>query len=257
MFLTSTNFSRAFANAAVFALLAAPLHSAFAQERTPQTKAVFGAMPVPCLAQMTQLMNRQLFRLGPDQILAGMREPLGKGAAWTRGDPNYERVRAIILRGLLEGEKKHGPLFNLSEETLLATIVEGWNPDQQRHYAAFFARPAGKLYLSDMLEGAHCDGSLEGLNKAPYLPFEGADKVKFEQLIAGLQGGSDRFLVKYRRLSAEEQKVFTAELDPVNKAVNAAQRAVPQKFDDILMKRVSEAILPLSAEIQAAANSKP
>src|SRR5438128_12137654 len=81
---------------------------------------VFGSTPMPCAEEATRLMNRQLFRMTPDQILSGMRQ--ASRTAWAPGSPSYDKARAIVTEALASEEKANGPLFQYTSAKIFAGV---------------------------------------------------------------------------------------------------------------------------------------
>lgn len=224
------------------AFFSASVQVAHAAEGAPVLDPVFGNTPLTCLTEASALVNQQMFRATPENLLGGLRKAVGKGADWKRGDPNYDSVRGIVVDALMAEEKARGPIFKLSPEQVLNAVASRWSADERRYFANFFARESGKLYQAEIAEGPQCKGWLAGLNGPPYHPLEGAEKARWEYLMGSFAGGEQRFKTKLRRLSKEEKASFEAGYaklaDTYRSALEEVTRqsvaALPARYDAAL-----------------------
>lgn len=231
---------------AVLCFLAAPV--AFAQSRP-----VFGTAPMPCLTHASAMMNEQLLRVIPDSLLAGMRDGLGKDASWKRGEPNYEKVRAIVVDMIAAEERKGGPLFNLTVDQMLAEVVSRWSADEQRHYTAFFARPGGRLYLSHGLNGVLCEGWAAAMNQPPFLPLDAQRRAYWIKLL--IPESMEPLEKKFSGLPKEEQQSVNAEYPKLNQAFESVLKNMSKKSNPIVFARLKAAVEPRMKEMIELARS--
>lgn len=229
--------------------LLAPLQLAHAAQPVANTEGVFGGVPMPCAEEASRLMNRQLVRMAPDQILDGMGRASDARADWTNGHPQYEKARAILVNALAAEEKAGGPLFRFSAEKILNDVVSNWSADQKSYYASYFSRPSGKLYLTDMLEGATCKGWLKSLNSPPFPPLVGADKAHWDKLIGTFRTGEDQFVAKLRALSKEERQSFEMGFKKLDRVFDSALMKVATQQDAELKARIEKSMRPRLAEL--------
>jgi hypothetical protein len=208
---------------------------------------VLGSTPMPCTEDATLLMNRQLLRMTPDQILNGMQQ--ATGTAFTPGSPSYDKARAIIAEALASEVKAHGPLYNYTSAQILKGVVSMWSTDEKSYYSSFFASPSGELYLTDILDGATCKGWLKSLNLPPFLSFDGKDKARWEASMARLNGGEERFLIKLRQLTKEERKRFEIGYKKLDRAFDAALMQTATRQDAVLKARIEKALQAHAAEV--------
>jgi hypothetical protein len=241
--------------AAVALCLLAPLQAAQGVPPAADTRTVFGDVALPCVAQVIGLQNRQIIRMAPDRIVGGLGRALG-GADVVPGMPRYDQTRALVAAALAAEEAAGGPLFTFNAEKLLAQVLAGWDANDRAYYTAFFARPAGRLYLTDMLDGATCAAWLNNVNAPPLQPLDGADKAQWDKLRAGLDGAESRFLVKLHALSQEEQRRFTAGYNKLGTTFDTAPKTFEQENDAALKARIARAIGPRRAEIRAAVGAQ-
>lgn len=228
--------------------LHASFHVAHAADPVAHSAEIFGAEALPCVSKATQLMSNQLNRMTPDQLLNGMRPEADKGS-WKRGDPKYDRARVIVVEALSAEERAGGPVINISAEQVLLAVVASWSAEEQRYYSAFFSSPAGKLYLTDILDGATCTGWIKGLNSPPLLPMDGVDKAQWDDLMGGLKGGADRFVGKMRGLSKVEKDSFETGSRKLGSVFDVALKRVGTSQDAEIKRRLEKAIAPRMCEI--------
>lgn len=204
---------------------------------------VFSSVPMPCAEEATRLMNRQLIRMTPYQIVNGMQH--ASNTDWNPGNPSYDKARALVTEVLTSEEKANGPLFKYTSSQIFKRVASTWSSDEKTYYSSFFSSPSGKLYLTDILDGATCKGWLKSLNSPPFSNFLGEDKARWEALMANLNGGEERFLIKLRQLTKEERKRF-----------EIGYKKLDRVFDDALMQAVTQQDAALKARIKKALQAR-
>jgi hypothetical protein len=208
---------------------------------------VLSSTPMPCAAEATRLMNRQLFRMMPDQILNGMQR--ASRTDWTPGSLSYDKARAIITEALASEEKASGPLFRYTSLQIFEGVASTWSADEKSYYSSFFSSPSGKLYLTDIVNGATCKGWLNSLNSPPFSVFLGEDKAQWNVLMANLSGGEERFLIRLRQLPKEERKRFEVGYKKLDRVFDAALMQAVTQQDAPLKARIEKALQAHAAEI--------
>jgi hypothetical protein len=208
---------------------------------------VFSSTPMPCTEKAVQLMNRELSRMAPDQILNGMQR--ASRTDWTPASPSYDKARAIVTDALASEEKESGPLFTYTSTQIFKNVFSTWSADEKSFYASFFSSPSGKLYLTDIVDGATCRGWLKSLNSPPFSNFIGEDKERWEALFASLNGGEERFLLKLRQLPTEERKRFEVGYQKLDRVFDAALMQSVTQQDGVLKARIEKALHAHAAEI--------
>lgn len=216
-------------------------------------KQVFSSIPMPCAEEATRLLNQQLLRMSPDQILNGIQQ--ASDISLTPGSPSHSRARMIITKALALEEKADGPLFKFNLSQVLNGIASTWSAEEKSYYASFFSSPSGKLYLTDILDGATCAGWLKSANSPPFPAFNGEDKERWDALMARLKGGEERFLIKLRQLSKEERQCFEAGYKKLDRVFDVALMQIATRQDAILKARVEKALHPHVAEISKIINA--
>jgi len=234
---------------------ALPFQVAHAATTGQAIENVFGSVALPCTSEATRLLNHQLFRLMPDLILNSMRRLFGKPEGWSRGDANYEKVRAVVLEALIEEQRRAGPIYNFSVPKLLGNAVSAWNADEQRYFSSFFSSRAGTLYLTDSLERVACMAWLKGVNAAPFLPLEGEDKTHWETLLARLDDGGARFDAGMQRLSKAEKQLFWEGVARLGNVFGVAIMGPESESDPEIVRRITAALSPRFAEIHQIATT--
>jgi len=214
---------------------------------------VFSSTPMPCAEEATRLMNRQMFRMMPDQILNGMQQ--ASRTDLTPGSPKYDKARAIVTEALVSEEKANGPLFKYTSSQIFRDVASTWGADEKSYYSSFFASPSGMLYLTDILDGATCKGWLKSLNSPPFSTFIGEDKARWEALMANLNGGEERFLIRLRQLPKEERKRFESGYKKLDRVFDAALMQAVSQQDAVLKARIEKALQAHAAEILKIINS--
>lgn len=227
-----------------------------AAQQDANSKPIFGAVPMPCASEATQLMNQQLVRMAPDQILDGMGRALNTRNEWARGNPKYERVREVVVGALAIEEQTSGPLFKFTPDKILSDVVSSWTAEEKAYFANFFSKQSGKLYLTDILEGAICEGWLKSLNSAPFPPLDGVGKVHWEELISSFKGGEDRFVIKLNKLSKEERQSFETGYKRLGRVFDSALMKVTAQQDADLRARIEKAMNAHVAQILEIANAR-
>lgn len=226
-------------------LLSAPLSAAVnASEPVVRADGVLNTITLPCADEATRLMNSQLIRMAPDQMLDGMRRGFNKGDEWKPGDRKYEKARKIVVDALMAEEKESGPLFSFSAAKIMSHVTSSWSAEEKRYYAVFFAKQSGKLYLTDILDGATCKGWLKGLTQPPFTALSGADKARWDLLISNLNGGEERFLGKLRGLSKDERQSFEEGYKKLGSAFDTAPMILASQQDSAFKKRIEKAMAP-------------
>ena len=241
--------------ALIFMLALLQSHAARADEPAAGSDSMFGATPMPCTAEAIRLLNRQLLKLAPDEILSGIRQAMNRPADWTTGHPSYEKARSIVVAALDAEEKANGPLFTFTPARFYDSVVANWSAEERSNYKSFFSRPAGKVYLTDMLDGAACKGWLDGFNSPPFPPLDGADKAQWDTMMVRFIGGEQRLVAKLRALPMYELKSFVAESKKVGNVFNPVLMLEAAQDDAALTARMEKAVAPHMAEILAIANT--
>jgi len=131
-----------------------------------------------------------------------------------------------------------------------------WSAADKAYFTRFFARPAGRLYLTDILDGATCKGQLKTVNAPPLPPLAGADKARWEALLAAHDGGAARFTARLNALSPEEQQSFAAGYKKLGQAFEQAQGKMSAAQDAALLKRITHATQPHRADILKLAGAR-
>ncbi len=232
---------------------AVSLPSAQAVEAHPQGRAVFGSAPMPCLANASMLMNIQLYRLIPEAVLRGMRGALGKDASWKRGDPSYEKARAIVVEVIAAEERSGGPLTKFSVDQIFGDVAALWSDDERRHYTAFFARPAGQRYLAETVDGTLCKTMVDGLLRPPYAPMDAARTAHWQAFLARDASTGKTYPI----LDKEEQAALDAEFPKIHVAMQQVLKKLASKSAPPMFARVQRALAPRAVEIVAAAGGTP
>jgi hypothetical protein len=225
-------------------------HAAHADDSKRLVETILAAGPMSCIEEASELMNRQFFRMTPDQLLG----PMGRDKrTWKAGDPNYEKARRVIVNALQADEQKNGPLFSVTLPKLLTESAGRWNLDEQRYFISFFSTEAGKLYLDEIFNGAECSGVLKVFRAPPYPPLEGESKARVDSLIESLARGEARFLEKLARLSKEQRIVFNSGTDKLGHPFPEGIKQVA--FPDTFKTRIETAVLPHAKEISTILNT--
>ncbi|UVW28279.1 hypothetical protein [Massilia sp. H6] len=214
---------------------------------------VLASTPMPCAEEATLLMNRQLLRMAPDQILSGMQQ--ATRTALTPGGPSYNKARAIVTEALASEEEAHGPLFKYTPAQIFKGVIATWGADEKSYYSSFFSSPSGKLYLTDILDGATCKGWLKSLNSPPFSNFHDEDKARWETSMARLNGGEERFLLRLRQLTKEERKRFEIGYKKLDRVFDAALMQAATRQDAVLKARIEKALQTHAAEILKTINT--
>ena len=226
-----------------------------AEEPAAGSDSVFGATPMPCTAEAVRLLNRQLLRMAPDEILSGIRQAMNRPAEWTTGHPSYEKARLVVVAALAEEEKANGPLFTYTPARFYDGVVANWSAEERSNYKSFFSKRAGQIYLTHMLDGAACKGWLNGLNSPPFPPLDGADKAQWDTMMIRFIGGEQRLVAKLRGLSMKELENFVAESKKLGNVIKPVLMLEGAQQDAARTARMEKAVEPHMAEIVAIANA--
>lgn len=251
---STTRFWMTFVTAVIFMLPLLQSQVARADEPAAGSDSMFGATPMPCTAEAIRLLNRQLLKLAPDEILSGIRQAMNRPADWTTGHPSYEKARSIVVAALDAEEKANGPLFTYTPARFYDSVVANWSAEERSNYKSFFSKPAGQIYLTDMLDGAACKGWLDGLTSPPFPPLDGPDKARLDTMMIRFIGGEQRLVAKLRALSMYELENFVAESKKLGKVFNPVLMLEAAQ-DAALTARMEKAVEPHMAEISAIANT--
>lgn len=237
-------------------LVLSATRSATAGEPGGDMARVLGVTSLGCPDQAVELMNHQLLRMMPDAILNGLATDRVSPADWKPGNASYDRLRTTITEALAASEVADGPIFEFTSAKIFDKVISAWSVEEKRYFTAFFATPAGKLYLSDILNGATCKGWLKGLDSPPLPHVEGEDKARWDALMAGFEGGEARFLAKLRKLPKNEQQRFADGFKKLGGIFDSALLRSTTEQDSALKARFQKALAPRRAEIMEAM-SKP
>ena len=200
--------------------------------------------PMPCMKEASELMNKQFLQVTADGILESMGESLDSQAEWNKGHSKYDRAHAIVIEALAEEERVGGSIFRLTPDGILNFVTSKWSLDEKSYYMDFFSTKSGKLFLTDMLDGATCRGWLTGLNLPPFPPLESMEKSHWDVVMDGFKGSEERFLAKFQELSPEEQKSF-----------NEGNKRLTHVFDSALMLAAQERTKAIEARVVKAVQS--
>lgn len=191
--------------AAVLMFSAAPV---FADERQDLVASILSTAPLPCNDAAIQLLNQQGARLVAVGVLNGVRQGAQLDAGFAPGNPHYDQARALIDKAVQEDEQRNGMLLGFTVQNVMQEAFSAHTLDDLRYFAAFFARPEGRLYWEELLGGAQCQGWLKALNAPPFLPLTGEAKLRWEQLNDGLKGAEQRFLSRLHALPQPARAEF-------------------------------------------------
>lgn len=214
-----------------------------AQAATPAT-AVPGLDHLPCLDEFSRIATTGFREAQPDYLLQVIGRDVQARSTWARGDPQYDKARGIVADALAADERAHGPLLAFTTSKMTNKVVAAWSADDRAYFTRFFSRPAGRLFVSDILDGAVCKGQLTVLGKPPLAPLSRADQAQVEALQKGLEGAMDRFMAKLNALSPGEKQSFDAGYKKLGQSFEMAQAETVTEDDALLRVRIDRALRP-------------
>ena len=100
------------------------------------------------------------------------------------------------------------------------------------------------------------DPQLKTMSALPLPPLAGADKARWEALLAAHDGGAARFTARLNALSPEEQQRFAAAYKKLGQAFEQAQGKMNAAQDAALLKRITQATQPHRADILKLAGAR-
>jgi len=121
--------------------------------------------PTPCLDRAVPLLNMEVRQLGVRAFLAGAGRGAKLPAGWAPGNRHYDQAFAITNAAVAADEKVHGAWLSMRPTDYLELIIGHGSAEEQQQLRSFFASPAGRMYWDFIIDGARCDGMLEGLLK--------------------------------------------------------------------------------------------
>src|SRR6185295_19075935 len=121
--------------------------------------------PTPCLDRAVPLLNMEVRQLGVRAFLAGAGRGAKLPAGWAPGNGHYDQAFAITNAAVAADEKVHGAWLSMRPTDYLELIIGHGSAEEQQQLRSFFASPAGRMYWDFIIDGARCDGMLEGLLK--------------------------------------------------------------------------------------------
>ena len=236
-----SSLARRWLAAPVLALMLLPLHAS-ADEQATLIDQIMATGPLTCNEDAMTMLNAQLLRKGPDQVLDGYRRGLNYDKRWSAGNENYDRARAVIANALADDERKNGPIFAYTYGSAIRMAAREWSMADLRYFAKFFAEPEGRLYWNSIIEGANCSGLLKSVNNAPFQPLEGPQKEHWTKSVAALEGSQQRFFTKLGELAPLSRANFddaykragTSLSDAPLKAATAGDAALIARIDTVL-----------------------
>ncbi|MES2319217.1 MAG: hypothetical protein V4631_17200 [Pseudomonadota bacterium] len=221
--------------------LISPL-AARADERAQQIDKIIATAPLPCADAALNLFSQQMRLAAPDLILDGLRASLKYDQAWSAGNENYDRVRAIVVTALAEDERKLGPFFPFDAKAALKEGAERWSVEDARYFATFFSTPAGRLYWTDIMDSAACSGWLDGMDKPPFPSLDGAQKEIRDSWINKLAGAKERFKAKLDGLPPEQKLTFMAGAEKMGPSFWGAPKRLATAANAALLIRAQAAL---------------
>ena len=233
---------------ALFGPLCAPAKATDAQA----VERVVATGPLPCLTQALDLANRQMRRMIEFGLLAGIGQSTQAGAGWKPGNPYYDRARGTLAQALDEDEKTFGRLFSLTTESLLREWMARQPADVAPWFADFLSRPAGKFYWKAMIDGAHCEGVVNGLRKWSG-PWSDADTRAAQALLNDLAAARNAFPAQLATLSKADQSEFDAGFKKLGGSLGPVAPSMMEKSMTSLEKRLGDAIQGRATELKALA----
>lgn len=203
--------------------------TAQADEREALLGRIAATGPLPCDQQATAFMNLQLQRMEPDLVLQGIRKSMGLGDTWAPGNSFYDQARTLLAAAFEEDAAKNGPFFVYTPEALVGKGLSGMSSEDLQYLAQFFARPEGKLYWEETLDGSTCAAWFKAFGRAPYPAPDAATAAHLESTTATLKGGHDRFV---KRLNALPKATQTAYYDGSDKISTLIQQAPMKSINE-------------------------
>jgi hypothetical protein len=202
-----------------------------------------------CTEAAFNLLVRQMRADAPRIVLEGIGQNRKLGAGWGPGNPDYDRVLAIVAGAFDDYEKTSGPLVPFDYRHRLEQAFGALRPDDRAFLADFFDRPAGRLYWDQVLGGAECAGALQAV-AADRLSF--SDRTAYNRLQQQAEAAHGLFLTRMTALSATERKDFEDGFARMGKGVVGGAPQALALVGKAIEANARKALQPRQADIRAA-----
>lgn len=205
-------------------LLAAVVVStcARADERDDLLAKIATTGPLPCDQQAADLMNRQLEKMEPDLVLAGVGKSMALGEAWVPGNSFYDQARVLLASAFDEDQFKNGAFFAYTPAALVSKGLSGMSLEDLQYLAQFFSKPEGKLYWEENMDGTICASWLKKFGQSPYPALDAAAAESWNRTTTGLKGGQERFVKRFNALPKPTQAAYYDGKDKISSTVQQA-----------------------------------
>lgn len=224
---------------------------AMADEREELTAKIMATGQLPCAQEALELMSRQLERMEPDLVLQGMRQSMGLGDKWTKGDVRYEQARTVVAASFEEDYAANGPLFSFSTASVLNKALASQKPDDLQYIAKFFEKPEGRLFWEESIDGAICGAWLKTINRPPYPSMDEPTQQRWDKASAALKGQRERFVRKLNALPKPSQSNYYDGAEKITAPIQQAPLQLINERNAELGVRLGQILKPKMKEINA------
>lgn len=192
------------ASCALFSAMLLSSGTAMADERSEMTDRIMATDPIPCTNEAHALFSQQQLAQLRNTMMQGSANTVRLNDSWKPGNPDYERVSALLTGALAEGEAGPAPMFpHKTGADLIRSAFDNMPAADLRYAATFFAGPLGRIYWRYLVEGATCKGVLTRLKAPPpsLLARPAAHEAQFKKDSANFTAAQEsEFTVAAKRL---------------------------------------------------------
>lgn len=161
---------RVSASCAFFSAMLLSSGTASADERSELTDRIMATDPIPCINESHALFSKQLLVQLRNTMMVSSASAVRLNDDWKPGNPDYERVSALLTGAIAEGEAGPAPMFtHKSGADLIRSSFDNMPAADLRYAATFFAGPLGRTFWRYFVESATCKGILTRLKALPQL----------------------------------------------------------------------------------------
>lgn len=188
-----------------------------ADERATNITRLMATAPLTCADAAGAWTAKVLVAGAVDKLTDNLREQIGLNDKWVRGNPDWEKARALIAAEFAAVEKRDGPALRpISGAAVAREGLESMSADELALAAKFLPTHAGKVYWTYTVDYHNCRIFADIAAKQPNAgAMDPALRARINQLDTGM----------------------TKELPNLSDADKAAFKAASAKFDGRFIAR--------------------